>query len=88
MQEFDAWLRDRWTEKDELLEGYFETGRFPSSLKGSIDVGQGDATQLTAAEDGYAEAHVRLAHWTEVGRIFRVIFGIAFLCQLPKLLGF
>ncbi|KAL4817841.1 acyltransferase-domain-containing protein [Aspergillus spinulosporus] len=64
-QEFDAWLRARWTEKDELLEEYFETGRFPSALAGSIEVGYGDATQLNAAENGYAEAHVRLGHWTE-----------------------
>lgn len=86
-QEFDAWLRARWTEKDELLDEYFETGRFPSALAGSIEVGHGDARQLNAAEDGYAEAHVRLGHWTEVGRIFRVIFGIVLLCRLPKLLG-
>lgn len=86
-QEFDAWLRARWTEKDELLDEYFETGRFPSALAGSIEVGHGDAQQLNAAEDGYAEAHVRLGHWTEVGRIFRVIFVIVLLCRLPKLLG-
>jgi hypothetical protein len=85
--EFDTWLRARWTEKDDLLDQYFETGRFPSDLAGSIDVGHGDDNQLAAAETGYVEAHVRLSHWTEVGRIFRVIFGLAFLCQVPKLLG-
>ncbi|KAL4868504.1 hypothetical protein BDV12DRAFT_185872 [Aspergillus spectabilis] len=66
--EFDTWLRARWTEKDDLLEQYFETGRFPSDLAGSIDVGHGDANQLTAAESGYVEAHVRLSHWTEQGQ--------------------
>lgn len=86
-QEFDTWLRARWTEKDELLEQYFESGRFPSALAGSIDVGFGEAAQLNAAENGYAEAHVKLGHWTEVSRIFRVIFGVAFLCQIPRLLG-
>ncbi|KAL4787791.1 hypothetical protein BJX76DRAFT_345295 [Aspergillus varians] len=64
-QEFESWLRARWVEKDELLEQYFETGRFPSALAGSIEVGHGDATQLNAAESGYAEAHVRLGHWTQ-----------------------
>lgn len=86
-QEFDAWLRARWAEKDALLEQYFETGRFPSALAGSIEVGNGDATQSDAAKCGYAEAHVRLGHWTEVGRIFRVVFGLAFLCRVPKLTG-
>ncbi|KAJ0423405.1 hypothetical protein BJY00DRAFT_299631 [Aspergillus carlsbadensis] len=71
-KDFDVWLNARWTEKDELLEQYFETGRFPSELAGSIEVGDGDAVQLNAAESGYAEASVRLAHWTEIGRIFRL----------------
>ncbi|KAL4974319.1 acyltransferase-domain-containing protein [Aspergillus desertorum] len=86
-QEFDAWLRARWTEKDELLDEYFETGRFPSALAGSIEVGYDNAPQLNAAQSGYAEAHVRLGHWTEIGRIFRVMFGFALLCRVPKLLG-
>ncbi|KAL2823991.1 hypothetical protein BDW59DRAFT_173120 [Aspergillus cavernicola] len=59
-KEFDVWINARWTEKDELLEQYFETGRFPSELAGSIDVGHGDLTQLDAAESGYAEAQVLL----------------------------
>jgi hypothetical protein len=86
-KDFDVWLNARWTEKDELLEQYFETGRFPSDLAGSIEVGHGDAAQLNAAESGYAEASVRLAHWTEIGRIFRVLFGLAFLCRVPRLMG-
>ncbi|KAI9367394.1 acyltransferase-domain-containing protein [Aspergillus egyptiacus] len=81
-EEFDVWLNARWVEKDELLEQYFETGRFPSDLAGTIDVGHHDTNQLQAAEKGYAEAHVKLAHWTEVGRIFRVTFGLAFICKL------
>ncbi|KAL4917936.1 hypothetical protein BDW62DRAFT_210858 [Aspergillus aurantiobrunneus] len=72
-QEFDVWIRARWTEKDELLEQYFRTGRFPSDLAGSIDVGCGNATQSDAAKSGYVESHVRLGHWTEIGRIFRVL---------------
>ncbi|KAL2848481.1 acyltransferase-domain-containing protein [Aspergillus pseudoustus] len=65
-KDFDVWLNARWTEKDELLEQYFGTGRFPSDLAGSIVVGAGDATQLSAAERGYVETSVRLAHWTEI----------------------
>ncbi|RDW61901.1 putative RNA polymerase II transcription elongation factor (Ctr9) [Aspergillus mulundensis] len=72
--EFDAWLRARWTEKDELLDQYFETGRFPSALAGSIEVGDGDATQLNAAELGSYNSfstalssprlEARAANWT------------------------
>ncbi|RAL05632.1 putative RNA polymerase II transcription elongation factor (Ctr9) [Aspergillus ibericus CBS 121593] len=86
-QEFDAWLRELWTEKDQLLEEYYETGRFPSELAGSIDVGHGPEERRTAAAAGYAETHVRLGHWAEVGRIFMVLVSAVFLCKLPKLLG-
>lgn len=27
--EFDAWMRERWYEKDALMEQYLTTGRFP-----------------------------------------------------------
>ncbi|RAH83917.1 putative acyltransferase [Aspergillus japonicus CBS 114.51] len=85
--EFDAWIRARWAEKDQLLEEWFETGRFPTELGGSIVVGTGTPAQETAAATGYAETHVRLGHWTELGRIFMVLVGTALLCKLPRLFG-
>ena len=87
-QEFDSWLRELWTKKDQLLEQYYEAGRFPSELAGSIEVGHGSEEQRTAAAAGYVETHVRLGHWAEVGRIFMVLVSAVFLCKLPKLLGF
>ncbi|KAI1841528.1 hypothetical protein JX266_012280 [Neoarthrinium moseri] len=39
-EEFDRWLRARWYEKDELLEQYVSTGRFPANgagIKGHIE---------------------------------------------------
>ena len=32
LEEFDAWLQQRWLEKDELLEHHAKIGRFPSAL--------------------------------------------------------
>ena len=32
-QVFDTWLRDRWTEKDQLIQHFHDTGSFSSSLK-------------------------------------------------------
>lgn len=31
-QMFDVWLRDRWTEKDQLIQRFHDTGSFSSSL--------------------------------------------------------
>ena len=39
---FELWLRDRWTEKDELLEYYAENGRFPEDDSNSQ---KADATE-------------------------------------------
>ncbi|KAF7173857.1 hypothetical protein CNMCM5623_006113 [Aspergillus felis] len=86
-EEFDNWLRARWTEKDELLDVFFETGRFPTSLAGSVDAGDVSDVQREAASKGFVETHVRLHHWTELARIFMVLTGIAFLCRLPKVFG-
>lgn len=33
LEAFDAWLRERWNEKDVLLEQHAKTGRFPSEEK-------------------------------------------------------
>ncbi|KAE8357131.1 hypothetical protein BDV27DRAFT_164806 [Aspergillus caelatus] len=55
-KEFDAWLRARWTEKDQLLDEYFETGRFPSDLGGFVhNVGVSESLKAAAAA-GYVEA--------------------------------
>ena len=87
-KEFDAWLRARWTEKDQLLEEYFETGRFPSELAGFVDDVDVSESLKAAAAAGYVEVFVRLGHWSEIGRIFMVLIGAALLCKVPKLMGF
>lgn len=87
-EEFDAWLRARWTEKDQLLDECFETGRFPTELAGSIDSAHVSEAQQTAASAGYVESHVRLSHWSEIGRIFMVLVSVALVCKLLTVLGF
>lgn len=36
-ESFDLWLRDRWTEKDNLLEYFVQNGRFPEDGDDSTD---------------------------------------------------
>lgn len=75
-KDFEAWLLARWREKDELLEEFFETGRFPSDLGSSISP-KGTLDQQSEAADGYVETDIRLAHWSEIGQIFAVLAGVA-----------
>ncbi|CEJ54787.1 Putative Lysophosphatidic acid acyltransferase LPAAT [Penicillium brasilianum] len=79
---FDEWLRARWAEKDELMDHYFETGRFPSDLAGSIEAKNATEEQKVAISGGYVESYVRLHHWAELIQIFIVLLGLAFLCRV------
>jgi lysocardiolipin and lysophospholipid acyltransferase len=71
---FDLWLREKWYEKDAIMEEYMTNGRFPASTE-AID-GAGDAN------DGYIETEVKLAHWWEVGNIFVVLAAFALVFNL------
>jgi hypothetical protein len=67
-KEFDNWLLDRWREKDDLLERWHETGRFPADA---------DAASLEEetgiSKEGYIETEMTLNHWMEIGQIFVVL---------------
>ncbi|KAL1969048.1 hypothetical protein VTN77DRAFT_882 [Rasamsonia byssochlamydoides] len=79
-KDFEAWLLARWREKDELLEEFFENGRFPSDLASSISP-KGSLDQREEATRGYIETDIRLAHWSEIGQIFAVLTGLALLLR-------
>lgn len=68
--EFDAWLRERWYEKDAVMETYKQTGRFPPMAH---DVNQPKSTAID-----YIETEVRTKYWWEFLQIFVVvgIFGL------------
>ncbi|PHH71661.1 hypothetical protein CDD80_5076 [Ophiocordyceps camponoti-rufipedis] len=53
--EFDEWLRDEWYKKDELMEGYLKTGRFPALTDGPVQ---------------YIEAPIRTRQVFEIVEIF------------------
>lgn len=78
---FEEWLLERWREKDDLLEQFFETGRFPTSL-GSIASHDTPAKQKAEASRGYIETEIKLARWVEILEIFAVLLLVGFLFKL------
>jgi Acyltransferase C-terminus len=86
-EEFNAWLLARWVEKDQLLEEFFATGRFPSNLQASISSNGAPPDQKREAPIPYLETSIRLAHWIEIGKIFIVFTGVILLFKLTKLWG-
>lgn len=72
---FEEWLRERWYEKDALMEQYLTSGRFPANeispeTKGVVPRG--------VLNGGFIETEVRPANWWEIGKIFVVLgaFGL------------
>lgn len=68
---FDEWLRERWYEKDAMMEQYLSTGRLPASPH--------------ATEDGqpeYIETEVRTRYPWEILKIFSVLSTVYFVYRL------
>lgn len=55
---FETWLREKWYEKDALMEEYLKTGRFPA-MKG--------------AQTDYIETEVRTRHFLEILQVFTIV---------------
>lgn len=74
-EQFELWLRERWYEKDALMEQYISTGRFPGNPPDAVTQGQ----------QPFLETEVRTRYPWEFLQIFSVVgvFGLAinFLCK-------
>lgn len=74
---FEAWLDERWREKDKLLEHYMQNGRFPADEALAVDKdyhysvhedGSTDGNAVQAA--GYIETEVKPTSRFEILQIF------------------
>lgn len=71
---FEVWLRERWYEKDALMEQYVSTGRFPAS--------PGEAVAGTDGKEGFVETEVRTRYPWEFIQIFTVLGVVALLVNV------
>lgn len=81
---FDLWLRARWTEKDNLIEEYLRTGRFPADE--GVEKAPDGKTRRGA---GYITTEVKPNRWYEFLQVFAPIGLLAlvlyvFYGALPK----
>ncbi len=77
---FELWVRDRWLEKDVLLEQYVQTGRFPAD--DGQDKDDGRHTGELARGAGYIETEVKLKNPLEYLLIFAPEAALAMLVNL------
>ena len=84
-QEFELWVRQRWLEKEQLLEQYTRDGRFPA------DEGSNSESELAsngtdgfkvAQGAGFIETEVKLRRWYEVGQIFVALVVYALIANI------
>ncbi|KAJ4504133.1 hypothetical protein HRR83_008626 [Exophiala dermatitidis] len=69
-KEFEKWLLERWREKDDLLERWYETGYFPGDEE-AANASRG------ISKGGYIETEMTLNNWMEIGQIFVVLATLA-----------
>ncbi|OCT54771.1 putative acyltransferase [Cladophialophora carrionii] len=69
-KEFEKWFIERWREKDEILEQWYNTGRFPSDAE-SAD------SQSGISKDGFIETEMTLNNWMEIGQLYVVLATLA-----------
>ncbi|EFW22956.1 hypothetical protein D8B26_006506 [Coccidioides posadasii str. Silveira] len=88
-KEFEDWIYKRWGEKDQLLERFAETGRFPPFEPGTTSSTgfKEERNQATgSANDGYIESEIRLRHWSEAGRVFTILITLGLVLKfLPQI---
>lgn len=84
-KEFELWVRQRWLEKEQLLEEYTRNGRFPadegSDSESVLALNSSGGTKA-AKGAGFIETEVKLKHWHEVGQIFVVLAVYALIANI------
>lgn len=76
-EEFETWLKERWTEKDALMEQYLTTGRFPPSVPAT----DGVLATIPKGEE-FIETEVRLKKSWEILQMFTVLATLALIANL------
>jgi hypothetical protein len=66
---FDEWLLERWREKDRLLEGYLQTGRFPANDR-EDEAPNGAISSQKVEGKGYIETEIKAKTPLEFLRIY------------------
>jgi lysocardiolipin and lysophospholipid acyltransferase len=80
-EKFDLWLRERWTEKDALIEQYVATGRFPESKDFAIPGADSERTE-PKSQGGFLESNVNTAHFWEFLQIFMVLGAFSLVANI------
>lgn len=89
-EKFDAWVRERWLEKEQILEQYVQNGCFPADEghhHESAAEENGGAGSKVIQGAGFIETEVKLAHWYEVGQIFVVLAAWALIASIILKIG-
>jgi lysocardiolipin and lysophospholipid acyltransferase len=80
-EKFDLWMRERWIEKDALMEQYVATGRFPESKDLAINEAGSEPSQQKG-QSGFIESYVKTTRFWEFLQIFTVLGVFGFVANI------
>ena len=80
---FDAWLLDRWREKDDLIEQFNKTGIVANELDPQVMTGM-IASDNPATQSGYLETEIGPRYRFEFLQAFLSIFAVIFSWKLVQ----
>ncbi len=77
-ENFDKWLLNEWRKKDDLIEQYVSTGRFPAFEDSEDKRSTSNGVILSGDKGGFIETKMKLEHQWEIGQVFVVLaaFGL------------
>lgn len=78
-EKFDIWMRERWAEKDALLEQFISTGRFPAH---ELSSSEKNGISKNSSPGGFIETEVRSKHWWEIFKLFTILATCAMLANI------
>ena len=74
-EKFAAWLEQRWREKDDMLEHFYETGSFPMN---------NTASEKASGKVRSIETKVKLNSWAELAQPYVVVLTVCLLINIVR----
>ncbi|KAI1003253.1 hypothetical protein K3495_g4959 [Podosphaera aphanis] len=77
IEKFNLWLRERWLEKDALLEHFLIQGRFPARATNTTS-----PSAKASSDSNFIETEVKTNHWWEVCYIYVILISFLLVANL------
>lgn len=81
---FASWLNDRWREKDQIIQYFVETGRFPTDGAGGSATQNGSASVRLIKEEACIETEVKPSNPLEFLQIYLLAVALLLVINVVR----